>query len=93
MDFSLATLSIFDISLFGFGVVAAITGFLVKKRGDERHDALLAKHNALIEKHDVLMEEYNALREEFRAFQSNADRRNHELRQEFAVMQAEAAQH
>ena len=27
------------------------------------------------------------------AFQSNADRRNHELRQEFAVMQAEAGQH
>ena len=39
------------------------------------------------------MEEHNALREEFRSFQSNADRRNHELRQEFAVMQAEAAQH
>ena len=37
MDFSFATLSIFDIILFGFGVVAVIIGWVMKKRDYEPH--------------------------------------------------------
>ena len=57
MDFSFATLSIFDIILFGLGVVAVIIGWVMKKRDDERYEVLEEKYRAFAEEQDAFAEE------------------------------------
>lgn len=66
MDFSWATISFIDIGIFSFGIVAVATGWLVKKRGDKRYNALQERHNALQQAHNALLEQHYALQQEFR---------------------------
>lgn len=53
MESSFTTLSIFDIILFGFGVVAVIIGWVMKKRDDERYEVLKEKQRAFEEELDA----------------------------------------
>ena len=85
MDFSWATISLIDIGIFSFGVIAAATGWIVKKREDQRY-------NALHEEHKNLQQQYNALQQEFSSFQSAADQRYNALQQEFSNFQSAADQ-
>ena len=64
MDFSFATLSIFDISLFGFGVVAVIIGWVMKERDDERYEMLEEKYRAFAKEQDAFAKEQDAFAEE-----------------------------
>ena len=84
MDFSWATISLIDIGIFSFGVIAAATGWIVKKREDQRY-------NALYEEHKNLQQRYNALQQEFSNFQSAADQRYNALQQEHEILKEENA--
>ncbi|MCY3548953.1 MAG: hypothetical protein OXH39_00725 [Candidatus Poribacteria bacterium] len=84
MDFSWATISLIDIGIFSFGIIAAATGWIVKKREDQRY-------NALYEEHKNLQQRYNALQQEFSNFQSAADQRYNALQQEHEILKEENA--
>lgn len=84
MDFSWATISLIDIGIFSFGVIAAATGWIVKKREDQRY-------NALHEEHKNLQQQYDTLQQEFSNFQSAADQRYNALQQEHEILKEENA--
>ena len=61
MDFSWATISLIDIGLFSFGVVAVATGWMVKKREDQRYNTLQAQYETLQHEHETLRGQYGTL--------------------------------
>ncbi len=95
MDFSWATISLIDIGIFSFGIVALVTGWLVKKREDERYNALRTEHESLQREFSSFQgaadRRYNALQEEFSGFQSAADRRYNALQKEHEILKEENA--
>ncbi len=93
MDFSWATISLIDIGIFSFGVIALATGWIVKKREDQRYNALHEEHenlqqefsnfqSAADQRYNALHEEHENLQEEFSNFQSTSDRRYNTLQEE-----------
>ncbi|MDE0465943.1 MAG: hypothetical protein OYL97_02705 [Candidatus Poribacteria bacterium] len=86
MDFSWATISLIDIGIFSFGVIAAATGWIVKKREDKRYNAL---QQELIDLQSAADQRYNTLQQEFSNFQSAADQRYNVLKQEHENLQQE----
>ena len=60
MESSFTTLSIFDIILFGFGVVAVIIGWVIKKRDDERYEVFKEKQRAFAEELDAFAKKQDA---------------------------------
>jgi len=94
MDFSWATISLIDIGIFSFGIVALVTGWFVKKREDERYNALRVEHENLQREFSSFQgaadRRYNALQEEFSSFQGAADRRYNALQEEFSSFQSAA---
>ena len=102
MDFSWATISLIDIGIFSFGVVALVTGWFVKKREDERYNALQAEHESLQrefssfqsaadQRYNALQREYGSLQQEFSSFQSAADQRYNALQREHEALKEENA--
>lgn len=95
MDFSWATISLIDIGIFSFGIVALVTGWFVKKREDERYNALRVEHESLQREFSSFQgaadRRYNALQEEFSSFQSAADRRYNALQKEHEILKEENA--
>ena len=73
MDFSWATINFIDIGILSFGVIAVATGWIVKKREDQRYNALQQefsnfqsaadqRYNTLQQEHEILKEENATLR-------------------------------
>ena len=106
MDFSWATISLIDIGIFSFGVIAAATGWIVKKREDKRYNALQSaadqRYNALQQefsnfqsaadqRYNTLQQEHENLQQEFSNFQSAADQRYNALQQEHEILKEENA--
>ena len=87
MDFSWATISLIDIGIFSFGVIAAATGWIVKKREDQRYNALHEEHKNLQQQYNALQQEHENLRQEFSSFQSAADQRYNALHEEHKNLQ------
>lgn len=84
MDFSWATISLIDIGIFSFGVIAAATGWIVKKREDKRYNALQQK---FIDLQSAADQRYNTLQQEFSNFQSADDQRYNALQQQHENLQ------
>ncbi len=95
MDFSWATISLIDIGIFSFGVIALATGWIVKKREDKRYNALQQElidlQSAADQRYNALHEEHGNLQEEFSNFQSAADQRYNALQQEQEILKEENA--
>ena len=89
MDFSWATINFIDIGILSFGVIAVATGWIVKKREDQRYNAL---QQELIDLQSAADQQYNALQQEFSNFQSAADQQYNALQQEFSNFQSAADQ-
>ena len=77
MDFSWATINFIDIGILSFSVIAVATGWIVKKREDQRYNAL--------------QQEHVNLQREFSNFQSAADQRYNALQREHAALKEENA--
>ena len=96
MDFSWATISLIDIGIFSFGLVAVATGWLVKRRENQRYNALRAEHESLQREFSSFQsaadQRYSVLQEEFSSFQSAADQRYSVLQEEFSSFQSAADQ-
>ena len=89
MDFSWATINFIDIGILSFSVIAVATGWIVKKREDQRYNALQQEFSNFQSAAD---QRYNALQQEFSNFQSAADQRYNALQQEFSNFQSAADQ-
>ena len=96
MDFSWATISLIDIGIFSFGLVAVATGWLIKRRENQRYNALRAEHESLQREFSSFQsaadQRYSVLQEEFSSFQSAADQRYSVLQEEFSSFQSAADQ-
>ena len=88
MDFSWAAISLIDIGIFSFGVVAVAAGWLVKNRENQRYNALQEEFSNFQSAAD---QRYGTLQEEFSAFQSAADRRYNALQEEHEILKKENA--
>ena len=77
MDFSWATINFIDIGILSFSVIAVATGWIVKKREDQRYNALQQEfsnfQSAADQRYNALQREHAALKEENATLRSAVD--------------------